>query len=311
MELRHLRYFLAVADAGSFTAAAGILHVVQPALSQQIRALEKELGVTLLDRGARTRGLTEAGRRFALRARALLAEAQGAAEEMSAFAGAAKGTVRFGSALQSLTEGRLASALATFHERHAGLRVEFRETHTRGLLDLLLRGELDLALVHLRGGDTPAVAAPDAPPGALEVERLYDEPLVLAVGPRHRLARRREVRWRELGSEEFIAYGPGSMLRELVTTQAGRAGVTLNMPVSAENLGTVRALVSAGLGVTVLPRVALTLPGPPIRGVRLVDPRVARVVSLARNARRYESPAARLFTDFLRAELKKSARRPA
>jgi DNA-binding transcriptional LysR family regulator len=304
MELRHLRYFLAVADAGSFTAAAGRLHVVQPALSQQIRALERELGVTLLDRGARTRGLTEAGRRFAFRARAILAEAQVAAEEMTAFAGAAKGTVRFGSALQSLTEGRLAASLAKFHARHAGLRVEFRETHTSGLLDLLLRGELDLALVHLRDGDAPAVAVPDTPPGALEVERLYDEPLVLAVGPRHRFARRREVRWAELGDEDFIAYGPGSMLRELVTSNSGRAGVTLRISVSAENLGTVRALVSAGLGVTVFPRVALTLPGPPIHGARLVDPRAARVVSLARNARRFESPAARLFTDFLRAELR-------
>jgi DNA-binding transcriptional LysR family regulator len=297
MELRHLRYFLAVADANSFTAAAARLHVAQPALSQQVRALEKEVGVTLIDRGARTRGLTEAGQRFAALSRGILRDAQGAADEMAAFAGAARGTVRFGSALQSLTEGRLAIALATFHRLHPGLRVEFREAHTRPLLVLLASGDLDLALIHLGKGEEPP-AAPGDSGRSLEVERLYEEPLVLAVGPRHRFASRREVRWKDLAGEDVISYGPGAMLRDLVVSKAGQAGV--------------RALVSAGLGITVLPRVALTLPGPPVRGVRLSSPRVARVVALARNPLSYESPAARLFRDFLRRDLGAShrARRP-
>jgi DNA-binding transcriptional LysR family regulator len=311
MELRHLRYFLAVADANSFTAAAARLHVAQPALSQQVRALEKEVGVTLIDRGARTRGLTEAGQRFAALSRGILRDAQGAADEMAAFAGAARGTVRFGSALQSLTEGRLAIALATFHRLHPGLRVEFREAHTRPLLVLLASGDLDLALIHLGKGEEPP-AAPGDSGRSLEVERLYEEPLVLAVGPRHRFASRREVRWKDLAGEDVISYGPGAMLRDLVVSKAGQAGVRFRTPVSAENLGTVRALVSAGLGITVLPRVALTLPGPPVRGVRLSSPRVARVVALARNPLSYESPAARLFRDFLRRDLGAShrARRP-
>ena len=304
MELRHLRYFLAVADAGSFTAAAGRLNVVQPALSQQIRALEKELGVTLVDRGARTRGLTEAGRLFAVRARRILSDARDATDEMAAFAGTTRGTVRFGSALQSLTEGRLASALAKFHRLNPGLTVEFREAHSRLLLDLLAQGGLDLALLHLGWSE----GAPDAPAGPeegdLAIERLYEEPLVLAVGPRHRFAGRRAVRWRDLAGEELVSYGPGAMLRDLVASRAAQAGVRLRTAFSAENLGTVRALVSAGLGVTVLPRVALTLPGPPLHGVRLEAPRVARIVALARHPRRFESPAARLFTDFLRAELR-------
>lgn len=311
MELRHLRYFLAVADANSFTAAAARLHVAQPALSQQIRALEKELGVTLIDRGARTRGLTEAGSRFAVRARSLLRDAQGAADEMAAFAGAVRGTVRFGSALQSLTEGRLAVALAKFHGLHPGLRVEFREAHTRPLLDLLVHGDLDLALIHLPKGEGPPAVPTGRDDPPLALERLYEEPLVLAVGPRHRLAGRREVRWKELAGEDFISYGPGAMLRDLVASKAGQAGLSFSTPVSAENLGTVRALVSAGLGITVLPQVALTLPGPPVRGVRLAAPRVLRVVTLARNTLSYESPAARLFTDFLRKELLPNERRRA
>jgi DNA-binding transcriptional LysR family regulator len=302
MELRHLRYLLAVADAKSFTGAAAVLHVAQPALSQQIRALEKEVGVRLVDRGARTRGLTEAGDRFARRARAMLEEARAATEEMAAFAGARVGRVRFGSALQSLTEGRLAAALARFHARHPGLEVEFREAHTLPLLDLLEAGALDLALIH-RSRGTGGAEPSGLSRAPLEFESLYEEPLLLAVGPRHPLARRREVRWVELSGEEFISYGPGATLRDLVLSRAREAGVTLRMPVSAENLGTVRALVSVGLGVTVLPRAAFGLPGPPVRAVGLTAPRVLRVVTLARNTLRYESPASRTFRDFLRAEL--------
>jgi len=311
MELRHLRYFLAVADAMSFTAAAERLHVAQPALSQQIRALERELGVTLIERGARTRALTEAGVRFAARARRILLEAETAAEEMAGLASGRHGTVRFGSALQSLTEGRVAALLAGFHRENPGLRVSFREAHTRPLLAALAHGRLDLALVHLgegEGTDDLRIEFADVP---VAIERLYEEPLLLAVGPAHRLARRGSVRWSELAREEFVSFGAGSTVRELAIRAARTTGIPLRAPISAVNLGTIRALVSAGLGVSVLPRAAFALPGPPVRSLRLVEPSLTRVVSLARNTIRYERPAARRFADFLREGLKRPARREA
>jgi DNA-binding transcriptional LysR family regulator len=304
MELRHLRYFLAVASARSFTVAAERLRVAQPAVSQQIQALENELGVILIERGARTRGLTEAGTRFATRARGILREAGSAADEMAAFAGAQRGSVRFGSALQSLTEARLAALLARFSGLHSGLRVAFLEAHTRPLLERLAHGRLDLALVHLGHGEGAPAPRIDFEGPPLDIERLFEEPLVLAVGPRHRLASRREVRWKDLADEEFISFGPGATLRALVAWAARQAGVEIRVPVSAANLGSVRALVSVGLGVAVLPRVALSLPGPPLRGLRLTAPRLTRIVALARNTVRYESPAARVFTDFLRKGLR-------
>ncbi len=304
MELRHLRYFLAVADAMSFTAAAQRLRVAQPALSMQIRALERELGVTLVDRGARTRGLTEAGNRFAVRARRILLEAEDACDEMAGLAGARRGKVRFGSALQSLTEGRVAGLLARFHRVHPGLRVAFREAHTRPLLDLLSQGRLDLALVHLGGSEDAAGLRVDFARNTVEIERLYEEPLVLAVSPRHRLASRGSVRWTELAGEELVSFGAGSTVRELVAGAAREAGVHLHSPIVAANLGTVRALVSAGLGVAVLPSTALELPGPPLKGLRLTQPRLTRTVALARNTARYESPAGRVLTDFLREGLR-------
>ena len=309
MELRHLRYFLAVADAMSFTEAARRLHLAQPALSQQIRALEKELGVTLVERGARTRGLTEAGTRFAARARRILLEAEGAAEEMSVLAGAGSGTVRFGSALQSLTEGRLAALLAAFHRLHPGVRVAFREAHTRPLLELLAEGELDLALVHLGRGDAGSALRVDFEDAHVRLEKLYEEPLVLAVDPGHRLAGRTSVRWKELAEEEFVSFGAGSTVLELVAKAARQAGVALREPISATNLGTVRALVSAGLGVAVLPVEALTLPGPPLRGIALAAPALTRIVALARNTIRYESPSAEAFAGFVREGLRPAALR--
>lgn len=306
MELRHVRYFLAVADAMSFTAAAERLHVAQPALSQQIRALERELGVTLIERGARTRGLTEAGARFAIHARRILLEAETAVEEMTGLGDGRRGTVRFGSALQSLTEGRLATLLAEFHRGYPELRVAFREAHTRPLMERLAHGRLDLALVHLGesggAGNDLRIAFEGMP---VAVERLYDEALVLAVAPGHRLAGRRSVRWKDLSHEEFVSFGAGSTVRDLAARAAKTAGVRLRAPVSAINLGTVRALVAAGLGVALLPEVALTLPGPPLRAVRVTEPSLKRVVALARNTIRYERPAARRFADFLREGLRR------
>jgi LysR family transcriptional activator of glutamate synthase operon len=304
MELRHLRYFLAIASAKSFTAAAARLHVAQPALSQQLRALEEELGVTLIERGARTRGLTEAGSRFAVRARRILLEATSAAEEMAAFSGARRGRIRFGVALQSLTEARIAGLLAEFHQQYPRLRVSFREAHTRQLLARLAKGRLDLALVHLGKGQGRPTLKVEFKAAPLAFERLYDEPLLLAVGPRHRLAGRASVRWKELANEEFVSFGVGSTIRELVAQAVQQADLRMRAPVSAMNLGTIRALVSAGLGVAVLPEIALTLPGSPLRGLRLTAPSLTRTVSLARNTIRHESPAAHRFTAFLRERLR-------
>lgn len=300
MELRHLRYFLAVADAGGFTAAARRLHLAQPALSQQVRDLEDELGVTLIERGARTRGLTEAGSHFAARARRILLEAEAAVEEMAAHAGARRGCVRFGSALQSLTEGPLSPLLATFHRRHPDVQVAFREAHTAPLLADLAEGQLDLALVHVGADAAATEGRPDAGGAALAIEPLYREPLVVVVGPRHRLARRSSVRLAELAAEEFVSFGPGSTVRDLVAQAAQHAGFEPRATVSAMNLGTVRALVSAGVGVAVLPRSAVALPGPRLRGLRLTAPALIRVVALAHNRIRYRSPTTRLFADFLR-----------
>lgn len=301
MELRQLRYFLAVAEAENFTAAAHRLHLAQPALSQQIRALEEELATRLIDRGARRSQLTDAGERLAARARRILLEVEGARQDVSAHASGRRGKVRFGCALQTLSEGRLPGLLAEFHRRFPEVDIAFFEAHTRPLTEQLAGGELDLALVHLGRGDAVRV---DYDRAAIAFDELFEEPLVVAVGPRHRLARRKRVGLADLAYEDFISFGAGSTVRDLVHRAAQQAGFEPRSSISALNLGTVRALVSAGLGIAVIPRSALALRGAKICALQLDRPNLVRVVALARNTIRYDAPAARAFGAFLREQLR-------
>jgi LysR family transcriptional regulator, transcription activator of glutamate synthase operon len=290
MEIRHLRYFVAVAREQSFTRAARRLGIAQPALSQQIQALEHELGVVLIERSNRTSGLTEAGASLLTRAERILLEAQDAAQEMAAHAGLLTGTVRIGCALQTLLEGRLPPLLAAFHTGKPGIRIIFREVHTRQVLELLHRGEVDLGLVHLGRVDRTVVGARAASP-VLSLAHLCSEPLVLIVGPGHRLADRSTVRFEDLRDETFIAFRPGATVRKMVALLAKRCGFAPQIGFTTANIGTVRAFVSAGLGIALVPRSALDAPSPPLKALALESLRLERIVTLARNTERYESAA--------------------
>ena len=304
MEIRHLRSIVAVGREQNFTRAARSLHIAQPALSNQIQALERELGVILVARTNRTSGLTDAGKALVARAERVLFEIENATNEMAAHAGVRSGVVRVGCALQTLVEGRLPKLLASFHARNPGIRIHFREVHTRQVLERLQRGEVDLGLIHLGRVDRTVVGASAASP-TLSMARLYSEPLVLIVGPGHRLAQASAVRLDDLRNETFVGFRPGATVRKMVALAARRRGFTPRVGFATVNMGTVRAFVSAGLGVAFVPRSALDVPSPPLRALSLEAPRLERIVTLARNASRYETPAVaavhRLLTTELRA----------
>jgi DNA-binding transcriptional LysR family regulator len=308
MEIRQLDAFVAVARANSFTRAARALGVPQPALSQRLRALERELGVVLVERGNRTTGLTEIGQALLVRAERILAEVHDASEQ-AAHAGVGRGTVRLGCALQTLLEGRLAPLLARFRAAHAGIRLVIYEAHTRQVLEQLSRGQLDLALVHLgRAGDDKAVGAEAARAG-MSLLRLYREPLVVIVGTSHALARRPSLRLDDLRDEDHVTFAPGATVRELVTAAAAARGIELRVACSTANIGTVRAFVAAGLGVAIVPASASDVPFPRLRAIPLVSPRLERVVTLVRNPSRYESTAVAALREVLVDELGESRRR--
>jgi DNA-binding transcriptional LysR family regulator len=291
MEIRQLRAFAAIAHAGSFTHAARALGVAQPALSQRLRALELELGVVLVERGNRTAGLTEAGRDLLARAERILAEVHDAGEQIAAHARPGRGTVRLGCALQTLLEGRLSPLLARFHAAHPGVRLVLHEAHTQQVLELLGQGELDLGLIHLGKTADGATLGAEAARGGLRLLRLSCEPLVVIVAPGHPLAGRASVRLEDLRGEDFVSFGPGATVRQLVGAAAEARGVQLHVVCSTANIGTVRAAVAAGLGVSIVPASGAAVPWPALRVLPLTAPRLDRIVTLARSSARYESPA--------------------
>jgi DNA-binding transcriptional LysR family regulator len=304
VEIRHLRSLVTLAHEGNFTRAARRLRIAQPALSQQIRSLEREVGVRLVARTNRTSGLTEAGARLVARAEGILLSVQDATQEMQAHAGEEGGFVRIGCALQTLVEGRLPKLLASFRQRHPRTRVVLREVHTRQVLELLRRGEVDLGLLHLgRVGTT--VVGMRAAGQTISLARLRTEPVVLVVGPAHRLAGRTSVPLQDLREETFVSFRAGATVRKMLLLATHRAGFVPRIGFSTPNMGTVRAFVSAGLGIALVPRSALEVPSPPLKAVAIAAPRLERVITLARNTARYEAPRVkelrRLLSDALRA----------
>src|ERR1700720_2504407 len=146
MELRHLRYFVAVAEEQNITRAALRLHVSQPPLSRQIRNLEDELGIALFDRDANTVRLTEAGRAFLTEARIILRRAEDAVEMARDVAGGKRGEIHVGYA-PSLTVELLPRALRYFRESNPGVRVELHDLSTQGMLRGLTHGKLHVAMM--------------------------------------------------------------------------------------------------------------------------------------------------------------------
>jgi LysR family transcriptional activator of glutamate synthase operon len=301
MELRQLRYFVAVAEHLHFTRAAADLHVAQPALSQQIRRLEDELGLELLARTSRSVALTEAGELLLVRARRVLAELDGAAEDLDALKGLTRGRVVVG-AIQSLGPFDLPGLLAAFHASHPGIDILLREDTTQGMLGMLATDELDLA-----------VAAIDPPPSAeFASALLYEEELVLAVRPGHPLAGRSRLALADLPDEPFVFFRAGSGLRATTERALAAAGIVPRVRFESSELSRVRALVSRGLGVAIMPRSETGRPGPVtprVAAIALGPPALRRRVGLVWRRERRHPPAALAFLRFATARTASGADR--
>jgi DNA-binding transcriptional LysR family regulator len=281
MDLRQLRYLEAVARHRSFTQAALDLHVAQSALSQQVRRLERELGVELLRRTTRRVRVTEAGELVLARARRALAEADGARADVDALRGLVRGTLRLGG-VPPLGPVHPAALIADFTRAHPGVAVTVREDVAFTLLGQLRRDGLDLVL---------ALVDPDALDG-LEGVRLLNEELVVITPLDHPLARAQRVRPERLAGEALVTYGAGSALREalLALVPGGR------VVAEANELETVRELTARGLGVSLLPRSVVASHGDRL-AIRALTPRRTLPVSLVWRAGERPTPAAQAFRE--------------
>ena len=276
MELRQIEYFVVVARHQNFSHAATAIGVAQPALSQQVKRLEEELGVLLLDRTSRPVKVTDAGVAFLARAERMLAEARLAKDEMREFAGVGRGKLVIG-ALPTLAAFWLPAVLALFHSLHPRIAIVVREENTEELARLLGIGRLDLAVLH----DVPGLDSDDASHRAIMMERLFDEELVAIVSPRHPLAKGTSVELAALRNEPFILLAHGSGLTHTIMAATTAEGFTPQVVAESTSMTTLRGLVSSGLGVSVVPRLAACAPGLGVTPLSLVPPLPDHAASVA------------------------------
>jgi LysR family transcriptional activator of glutamate synthase operon len=286
MNLRQLRYLVAVADERHFTRAAAREHVAQPALSQQIRSLEAEVGLALVERTTRKVAMTQAGELLVARARRALAELDAAHAELQSLAGVQAGSLAVG-ALHTMGPVDLSLLLATFHKRYPAIELIVREQSSEELAAMLRDDEIDLAFLSV----TVQVQRP-----GLTLRPLVSEELVVVLATDHPLATRKQLRIGELADEAFISFRVGARLRELLERAAAGAGFAPRIALESNESRRIRSLVSYGLGVAVLPRSDAERPGPEEVAIcDLVEPSLTRDVTLASRTDRRPSPASEAF----------------
>lgn len=249
IEARHLRVLRAVAATGSFSAAGRALGCTQPAVSQQMKALEASVGTPLLVRGGREMRLTQAGEALVRHASGILAGLTAAEEEVAAIAGLRAGRVRLVS-FPSGSSTLVPTALAALRAAHPGTRVSLEEAEPPKSVELLREGDCDLALAFCYEGASVAEEWED-----LVVRPLLTDRLVALVPERHRLAGAESVSIGELAEESWIAGCP--RCRGQLVQACESAGFTPRIDFATDDYPAVAGLVGAGLGVAVLPQLAV------------------------------------------------------
>jgi DNA-binding transcriptional LysR family regulator len=288
MDLRQLRTFEAVARHRSFTRASEELMVAQPAVSQQVRRLEVELGVDLLRRTSRQVALTDPGEVLLAGARRVLAEAASVADELDALRGLRAGRVAVG-ATPPMPRMDVPSLIAAFHARYPAIGVRLDEDTAASALAMLRRGDLDLSFAFL---------SPDHGGADLDGVQLHEEELVVAVGRDHPLARRRRLQPAALRDETLVAFKQGSALRGAGDAALAAAGVAPRIAFESNELLTVRAIAARGLAVAILPRGYVEAPASEVVGIPFGPRRLHQPFSLLWRAGERLSPAAAAFRGF-------------
>jgi DNA-binding transcriptional LysR family regulator len=257
MELRHLRYFIAVAEAENVSRAALKLHVSQPGLSRQVRDLEAELGFALFERSAKSVKLTAAGHTFLKEAQAVLARLDQGVQTARAVATGARGELHVGYA-PSPTAKILPPTLRTFQAEMPQVRVRLHDLSTEEMLSGLREGKLQLALM--------VKPAPALLRGLHFVELARDQ-LCLGVAPQHPLARKRLVKVTEIAREPLIVYGRSEYpdYHEMLEELFSRVKIRPRIVEEHDGVTSIIAAVEAGVGVALLSETVACLAGPRLK----------------------------------------------
>ena len=258
MNLRDLKYLVALAEHKHFGRAAAACFVSQPTLSTQIKKLEDELGVPLVERAPRKVMLTPAGREAAMRARGIVAEVEQMKEAARRSRDPEAGTVRLG-IFPTLGPYLLPHVVPTIRSRFPQLELLLVEEKSDVLLAQLRNGQLDAALLALPLADEQ-----------LHAEFLFEEPFVLAAPVGHPLAERSHLTLDDLADQRLLLLQDGHCLRDQALDVCQLAGAQEKSEFQATSLETLRQMVAANVGVTLLPMLAVKPPVAPSPTMRLV-----------------------------------------
>jgi DNA-binding transcriptional LysR family regulator len=281
MDLRQLSYFVAVAEEGQFTRAASRVSVAQPAVSAQIRRLERELGEPLFHRDRRQVSLTVAGEALLPHARVALAAAEHGRETIASLRGELHGWLRVG--VSGPVDHRFAETLGDFHRAHPAVEISVGQEQNEPLLKAVANGDLDAAIV--------GVGAQPTPP-QVRTRVVATEPLVLAVRRGDPLSRRRTVTLTQLRERSMITLIRGSGLRTVLENACRDVGFAPRITAEAGELSSLVELAAEGLGAAVLPSSAAE--GADVAVLEITRPRLRRRTALAWNET-VTSPAGHAF----------------
>jgi DNA-binding transcriptional LysR family regulator len=246
MELRHLRYFVAVAEELNFTRAAERLYIAQPPLSTQIRGLEEELGVQLLERDKRHVFLTQAGRHFLDHARTILASVQSAKDEVKSAAAGEIGKLSIGFTASSVLTAALPAAIRKYRSTYPNVMLIMKEMPSMHQLDAIHHRTLDFGVLRKPNAGVPT---------GVTIEEWYSAPLVAALPEQHVLTQGKGIYIKDLKDVPLIVYprDSGIGLYWKVLDLCSRSGFRPAVMQEARDASTMIGLVSSGFGVAIVP----------------------------------------------------------
>jgi DNA-binding transcriptional LysR family regulator len=284
LNVTRLNVLKEVAYRGSFSAAADALSYTQSAISQQIAALEAETGIALLERHPRGVSLTAAGQTLVGHAEGILARLEAAEASLAAIAGLRGGRLRVAS-FPTAGATLMPVAIATFRSSYPEVELTLAEGEPEQIVPRLRAGELDLALLFEFAGESPL-------PKDMTRTELLEDPLYLALPRAHPLAAKASIRLGDLAGEAWVQTSRSSPCARHVVRSCHAAGFEPNVAFESDDYQTVQGLVAAGVGVALIPELALSVlrddiltralaPAPPVRQVIAGTPAGARLVPAA------------------------------
>lgn len=289
MELRQLRYFVAVAEREHISEAAENLHVAQSAVSRQIANLEEELGIELFERVGRNVKLTPIGRTFLEHTVAALQAIDFAKRQVDEYLNPEKGTIKIGFPT-SLASFLLPTVISAFKKEHPNVSFLLRQGSYKYLINAVKERELNLAFL----GPVPASDE------NIKAKILFTENIAALVPSSHRLANKDQIQLTELRNEGFALFPEGFILNKVAVEACKSVGFTPKISSEGEDMDALKGLVAAGIGVTLLPESAFYDATPRrTKKLALVEPPFTRNVGVIYPVNREMAPSEKIFLNFV------------